>query len=102
VARNQTGEKCELCRQGRDLTFHHLIPRKLHRRSSFKKRYTREELNQGIYICRLCHKGLHRLYDEMTLAKQFSSKEEMIADPALVRHIDWSAKQKVTLYKDKT
>ena len=71
--------KCQLCHQNRDLTFHHLIPRKLHRRNAFKRRYKRSELNAGIYICQLCHRGLHRLYDEMTLGKHFGKQEQLVS-----------------------
>jgi len=88
---------CELCLQKRDLTFHHLIPRKLHRRKSFRKRFDRETLRRGIYICGLCHKGLHKLYDEHTLARQFSDRESIIGDTAIARHIGWSARQKITV-----
>jgi len=89
-------EHCQLCNQVRDLTFHHLIPRKLHRRSRFQKRFSHDELNTGIRICKLCHRGLHRTYDEMTLATKFSSVEAIRADDALLRHIYWSSRQKVT------
>ncbi|MAM88662.1 hypothetical protein [Allohahella sp. A8] len=87
-------ECCELCARPVDLTFHHLIPRKVHRRAHFQKRYDREQLNAGIWICRLCHRGLHRLYDEMTLARDFSTLERIQADEAIARHIAWCAKQK--------
>jgi hypothetical protein len=34
------------------------------------------------------------LYDEMQLAKQFSSAETLLADEALQRHFAWVAKKK--------
>ncbi|MFW5845627.1 MAG: hypothetical protein ACOCXJ_05315 [Planctomycetota bacterium] len=86
---------CPLCGRVCDLTFHHLIPRKLHRRIGFKKRYTRAQLDAGIAICRLCHSGLHDLHDEMTLARDFDSLQALRADPAISRHCAWVAKQKV-------
>jgi len=89
-------EHCQLCNQVRDLTFHHLIPRKLHRRRRFQKHFSRDELNTGIRICRLCHRGLHRTYDEMTLATKFNCVASIRADEALSRHILWSSRQKVT------
>ncbi|MGD8557734.1 MAG: HNH endonuclease [Chromatiales bacterium] len=85
---------CELCRRTTRLTFHHLIPRKLHRRNRFRKNYTREELNLGIAICRRCHNGLHLLYDEMTLAKHFSTLDTLLADDAIKRHVAWAGRQK--------
>jgi hypothetical protein len=35
---------CELCGREAPLTFHHLVPRKMHRRTYFRKHYSREEL----------------------------------------------------------
>ncbi|MEJ2176612.1 MAG: hypothetical protein P8Y12_01360 [Gammaproteobacteria bacterium] len=88
-------QECELCLQDRDLSFHHLIPRKLHRRSHFKKKYSKADLSQGIFICSLCHRGLHKLYDEMTLGKHFLNRESILGDPSLAKHIAWSARQKI-------
>jgi hypothetical protein len=86
---------CPFCGRETDLTFHHFVPRKVHRRTHFKKTFTREELNQGVDICRLCHNGIHDLYDEVTLAKQFASFTALVNDPALKKHFAWVAKQKV-------
>ena len=85
---------CELCGRHTDLSFHHLIPRKMHRRSHFKKHYSKEQLQAGVLLCRLCHRGIHRLYDEMTLAKQFQSLEALQADAAVAKHVDWGRKQR--------
>ncbi len=88
---------CPLCGRHCHLSFHHLIPRKLHRRTFFRKQFSREQLNEGVMICRSCHNGIHRFYDEMTLAKQFDSLEALRRDPALQRHFEWVARQKVRL-----
>ena len=85
---------CELCRRVVPLTFHHLVPRKMHRRTHFQKHYDREELNRGLYLCHPCHRGLHRLYDEMTLAKELNTREALLADEKVRRHVAWVAKQK--------
>ncbi|MEO0409250.1 MAG: hypothetical protein AAF289_18055 [Cyanobacteria bacterium P01_A01_bin.135] len=92
--REKFGDCC-LCQRYGPLTFHHLIPKKMHRRPYFKKRFSRDELNQGINICRLCHNGIHDAYDEMTLAKQYPTLEALQADGQLQRHVDWVARQKV-------
>jgi hypothetical protein len=88
------GDCCRLCGRRRPLTFHHLVPRKVHRRSHFRKHYSRDELQQGIAVCQLCHKGIHRLYDELTLAKRLSTLEALRADPAIQRHCGWARKQR--------
>jgi len=89
--------QCLLCQRESHLTFHHLIPRKLHRRNHFKKHYNKAALNQGIMICRACHSGIHRLYDEMTLGKQFNTLEALQHDEALAKHVAWVAKQHRTI-----
>ncbi|MDP3516948.1 MAG: hypothetical protein Q8S94_07255 [Pseudohongiella sp.] len=93
-SRHKRPPTCCLCFRELALTFHHLIPRKVHRRSYFQKNYNREKLNEGIFICRTCHKGIHALYDEMTLARQFNSLEQLRQDEELAKHFAWSAKQK--------
>ncbi|MEM7333188.1 MAG: hypothetical protein AAF490_13955 [Chloroflexota bacterium] len=85
---------CALCRRHQPLTFHHLIPKKVHRHTRYKKHFTRQQLNQGIYICRMCHSGLHQLYDEMTLAKELSTLERLREDTAVQKHVNWVRKQK--------
>jgi hypothetical protein len=77
-----------------ELTFHHLIPRKLHRRPRFRKQYDRERLAQGIYVCRECHDAIHTTYTEMELAKGLASPEALLADPVLSRHFAWLSRQR--------
>lgn len=96
MARKNQPKNCQLCDQSRDLQFHHLIPRKLHRRSGFRKRYDKETLNRGVFLCRICHRGLHKIYDEMTLAKQFDNIQKLKTDLQVQKHIAWSAKQKLS------
>ncbi len=48
----------------------------------------------GIHICQLCHRGLHKLYDEMTLAKEYFSLEKLLNDEDIKKHVNWVKKQK--------
>lgn len=93
-SRHKRPQTCCLCYRELALTFHHLIPRKVHRRRFFQKNYSRDTLNQGIFICRTCHTGIHALYDEMTLARQFNTVELLRQDDELAKHFAWAAKQK--------
>ena len=86
---------CPLCQRKSSLTFHHLIPKKLHRRDFFKKHYSKQQLNEGINICRKCHSGIHSYYDEMTLARKFNTFELIQSDEALARHFAWVGKQRI-------
>ena len=87
-------EECACCHRCVPLTFHHLIPRKVHRRAHFKRHYTKQALQGGIYICRLCHRGIHQQYDEMTLARDYCTLEALTQDSVLSRHFEWVAKQR--------
>ena len=87
-------DNCILCKREVALTFHHLIPKKVHRRTFFRKNFTRDELARGIHVCRKCHKGIHRLFDEMHLAKELNPPDKLRADPDLARHVEWVARQK--------
>ncbi len=87
-------QPCPFCGRMTALTYHHYIPRKMHRRTYFRKNFTKRQLAQGVWICRLCHDGIHDLYDEMELAKRFSTFEALMGDPELRRHFAWVSKQK--------
>lgn len=87
--------ECPLCRRSTALTFHHLIPKKMHRRRFFQKTYKRQQLAAGVYICRLCHNGVHQIFDEMTLAKCFNTLENLLQNEALQKHCQWVARQRL-------
>jgi rubrerythrin len=88
-------EQCPLCERHLLLTFHHLIPKKMHRRTRFRKAYTRAELAQGVWVCRECHSAIHRFFDEMTLARDLNTLALLQAEPQLQRHAQWLAKRRV-------
>ena len=92
--RPESATQCPLCRRPGPLTFHHLIPKKLHRRKRFRKRYSRDELAQGVHICRLCHNGVHRLFDEMTLGQEMNTLQRLQENEALQKHVRWVSKQR--------
>ena len=45
-------------------------------------------------VCRDCHTGIHKRYDEMTLGKQLNTLEGLLADPGLMQHFAWVSKQR--------
>ncbi len=86
---------CELCGRDKPLTFHHLIPRAVHKRKRFQRRHTKQQLRtHGIFICRLCHNGIHDLMSEKELAESFTTKESLLGHPSIAKHIAWVKKQK--------
>ena len=69
----------------------------MHRRKGFRRRFSKEELNVGIHVCQRCHRGIHALYDELTLATRFHNLELLLNDETLASHFRWVAKQRETL-----
>jgi 5-methylcytosine-specific restriction endonuclease McrA len=93
--RRTTRAACPCCGRVLPLTFHHLIPKKLHRRARFRKLFSREQLNNGMQVCRQCHDGIHHRYDEMTLYREFSDPQALLLDPELNKFFIWVGRQKV-------
>ena len=87
--------QCELCERQIGLTFHHLIPRKVHRRPRFKKHYDAEALNRGVWVCRGCHKAIHRFHNEMELALSFNRLDTLKNSERLTAHIQWQKRQRI-------
>lgn len=48
----------------------------------------------GLFLCRRCHSGIHKRYDELTLAREFNTPEALLADPDLKRHFAWVSRQR--------
>ena len=88
-------DRCELCGREKPLTFHHLIPRKTHRKRAIRARHSRAELiTRGIWLCRLCHRQIHRFYDERELADRLNTKDALESEPQMARFLEWARKQK--------
>jgi len=86
---------CELCGRDKPLTYHHLLPRKSHRKRRIRDRFEREELHgRGLWLCRLCHRQLHRFYTEMELAERLNTREAILEEPQMQRFLQWARKQK--------
>jgi hypothetical protein len=88
-------DRCELCGREKPLTFHHLIPRKNHRKRRFRRDYEREDLKaRGLWLCRLCHRQIHRFYSEDELGRRLNTREALLADPQMARFLEWARRQK--------
>lgn len=91
----QASGGCELCGRDKPLTFHHLIPRAMHNKPRFRKRYARKEMQtRGLSLCRTCHAGLHDLLTEKELGEAYNTRESLLDHEGVARHIAWAARQK--------
>lgn len=88
-------DKCELCGSEDDeLNFHHLIPRTLHTNKFFKRKYTKEFMNQGIDICRhYCHRQIHRFISEKDMGLTYNTLEKLLEHEEVKKYIDWRKKR---------
>ncbi len=81
---------CELCEAEEVYNFHHFIPRTLHSNKWFKKRYTREQMQAGLRICKSCHDAIHDLIpSEKDLGRYYETKEKLLAHPQVAGYVAW-------------
>ena len=89
--------RCELCGRvtKRGTTEHHLIPRTCHSNKWFKKRFSRDDLNRTIAVCRDCHRAIHDLVpDEKQLGRHFNTLERLRGHDEIAKFIAWIRKQR--------
>lgn len=78
--------QCELCeRQVDRYTLHHLVPRAEGGNHGAKAR-----------LCPACHRQLHALFSETTLARDLNSIPRLRANEQISRYLQWVRKQKST------
>lgn len=99
VSQNVKPEPSACCLCGRvtkrGTTEHHLIPRRCHRNKWFKKRFTREQMQVTISVCRDCHGAIHRFVpSEKELGRYHNTVELLLAHEMIGRFVRWVAKQK--------
>jgi hypothetical protein len=81
---------CELCQSDEAYNFHHFIPRTLHSNKWFKSRYSRQAMQQGMQLCKMCHKALHNLVPkEKNLGRLYNTKEKLLANPLVANYVKW-------------
>lgn len=91
---NQT---CQLCARTlkKGTTQHHLIPRRCHRNRWFQKRYTHQQMQTTIDVCRDCHLAIHRLVPrEKELGRHFNTIPQLLEHPEIGKFVAWVSKRK--------
>ena len=86
--RPEPDEVCALCARDRPLTFHHLVPRSLHRKKRYQKR-DRAELQRGVMLCRDCHDAVHRFVSEKELGARYDTLDALRAHTDIARFVEW-------------
>ncbi|RHZ72557.1 hypothetical protein Glove_242g8 [Diversispora epigaea] len=86
---------CSLCRRHMRLSFHHLIPRMMHKRVVTKGIFTRLECNtRGIKICKTCHRCIHKMIPHAQLALKYNTQEMLLQHEGISKFVQWNSKQK--------
>jgi len=85
---------CELCACEEAYSFHHFIPRTLHSNKWFKKRYSSQQLREGISVCQSCHRAIHDLVpSEKELGRHHNTLEKLLAQPAIAKYVEWKKRR---------
>ena len=75
---------CELClREVESCTVHHLVPRAEGGRFGPTAR-----------LCATCHRQLHAMFTESTLARELNSLDAILGNPEMRKYLKWVRKQK--------
>ncbi len=81
---NEEPPICALCkRESLRFTSHHLVPRS--RGGKFGSR---------VKLCPTCHRQLHAMFSESTLAKELNSIEALKGNPEFAAYLRWARRQK--------
>ncbi len=89
---NMAEKACELCGRvtRRGTTEHHLIPRTCHSNKWFKKRYSREQMNETVSLCLDCHGSIHKFIpSEKELGRYYNTLEALREHEQLGRFVEW-------------
>jgi len=85
---------CELCDRVKELSFHHLIPKKNHTNKLFRKLYSLDYMRtHGLNLCKSCHKNIHIFFTEKELGKYYNTKEKLLATDKVKNFLKWVKKQ---------
>lgn len=91
---DQSPATCALCEREQPLTFHHLIPKKVHKKSRVVKKYTREEMHtKGLWLCTDCHATIHLQIGHLELALHYQTVEDFLAHEPIRKFVNWVKKQ---------
>ena len=75
---------CELCRrESASYSKHHLVPRVQGGRHGPTAK-----------LCSTCHRQLHALFSEATLARELGTMERILANPEFARYLKWARRQR--------
>lgn len=88
-------QSCELCQREKPLQFHHLIPKRLHKKRFYRLKYDKEFLaHQGIWLCPECHRQLHLLFTHEELGRRYHTLEAILDSEKVQKFLRYIRKKK--------
>lgn len=92
---------CSLCEfDCEKYTEHHLIPKTVHSNKWFKKRYTREQMDEKIPVCRECHLAIHDLISsEKDLGRKFNTIQSLKKNDKIQKYLKWKKRKSLKMTK---
>ena len=86
---------CELCtRNNLKLTFHHLIPKKMHKKKYVLKIHPNKDFNKyGIVVCVACHKTIHNCISHKDLALRYFTITDLLSHSEIKKAVEFNSKQ---------
>ncbi|QEG38163.1 hypothetical protein UC8_01160 [Roseimaritima ulvae] len=85
---------CELCGIDEAFNKHHLIPRHCHRKNRWKRRFSKEQMQHTISVCKMCHHSVHAFIpDEKELGRDYYSIEKLKSHPDIAKYLKWKRRR---------
>lgn len=84
---------CVFCFSPEKLSFHHLIPKKMHTKTYIKKQFPETDLNTyGITLCASCHKMVHRKINHRDLALKYNTLDKLLLHSEIKKFVAFRMK----------
>ena len=76
------------------LTYHHLIPREVHKKVLKRGWHEEAVLNSVAWLCRPCHSMVHRMESNEELARRWYTVEKLLEREDVQRWRVWVGRQR--------
>lgn len=86
--------ECEICERDVPLTYHHLIPREVHKKVIKRGWHNEDMLGSVAWLCRPCHSMVHRIATNEELARSFHTVELLVEREDVKKWATWVGRQK--------
>jgi len=87
--------ECQACKRELELTFHHLVPKKMHDKPPVIKQHDGVDFDHyGIWLCSDCHKKIHRTFSHKELAESYYTLDSLLQNEDFLKFVTWVSKQR--------